>query len=354
MVWRREDVTPDWLTAVLRAAGALGPDGSVAGADFTPIGTGQMADCQRVALTYRGPPGPASVVVKLTSPDPSSRASGVQNSAYLREVRFYQEVAPTVDVPVPRCLFAGIGDDLAEFVLVLEDLGPARAGDQLAGCTADEAALVVEAAAGLHASRWGDPALRRLAWLDVTGAGLELLAVGYPILFDMFCDRYGGELDDRQLAPGRHLAAGLARVLAPPPAPATVQHGDLRADNLLFEAADGAVPVALVDWQVPALGPGVTDVAYFLGTSLPTGERRAHEAALVRAYHRALAGRGVTGYDADRCWEDYRRTSFAGYLMGTAASVMVERTERGDQMFLAMVRRSAAQIDDLEAIALTS
>ncbi len=354
MVWRQIDVTPAWLTLVLRAAGRLA-DGAVASATLTPIGTGQMAESYRAALTYVGPAdGPDTVVVKITSADESSRASGVQTAAYLREVRFYQELAPTLDVCVPRCLFAGIGENLADFVLVLEDLGPARPGDQLAGCTPDEAALVMEAAAGLHASRWGDAALAALDWLDVARDGREVLAVGYPLLFDAFCQRYGDRLAPDDLAPGRHLVDHLAEVLAPVDVPSTVQHGDLRCDNLLFDAAGGRLPLAVLDWQVPALGHGVTDVAYFLGTSVPVEDRRRHEDSLVRRYHGALEARGVRHYPWAACWDGYRRSSFAGYLMGTAASMLVGQTPRGDEMFLAMVRRSAAQVGDLGAIALTS
>ena len=64
--------------------------------------------------------------------------------------------------------------------------------------------------------------------------------------------------------------------------------------------------VAAVDWQTVALGLPARDVAYFLGTSLAVDDRRAHEQALVAAYHGALAGHGVGGYTLDECWDDYR------------------------------------------------
>jgi hypothetical protein len=40
--------------------------------------------------------------------------------------------------------------------------------------------------------------------------------------------------------------------------------------------------------------------------------------------------------------------------MAIGASVMVVQTPRGDEMFLTMIRRHGAQIDDLEAVALLS
>ena len=78
-------------------------------------------------------------------------------------------------------------------------------------------------------------------------------------------------------------------------------------------------------------------------------EPRAHEDALVRDYHRGLEAAGVTGYDWEQCWTDYRRGTFAGLLMAVAASMLVERTERGDEMFLTMAARHSAHARDLDA-----
>jgi aminoglycoside phosphotransferase (APT) family kinase protein len=142
---------------------------------------------------------------------------------------------------------------------------------------------------------------------------------------------------------------GIAAYLHHQPRPWTVQHADYRLDNLLFGTADSAAPVAVVDWQTVVLGPGAADVSYFLGAGPSVDDRREHEERLVREYHRALMARGVDGYSFDQCFADYRRYAYAGYLMAVGASMMVERTARGDEMFLAMARRHAAQIDDLRS-----
>ena len=69
---------------------------------------------------------------------------------YRSEVEFYTDVAEKVRIPVPRCFYSDISDSGADFVLVLADMAPAVQGDQIAGCTAQEARLAVEALAGLH------------------------------------------------------------------------------------------------------------------------------------------------------------------------------------------------------------
>jgi hypothetical protein len=78
-------------------------------------------------------------------------------------------------------------------------------------------------------------------------------------------------------------------------------------------------------------------------------DRRRHEERLVAVYHDALVAGGVGHYSFDACFTDYRRYAFAGYLMAVGASMLVERTARGDEMFLAMARRHAAQIVDLRS-----
>jgi hypothetical protein len=93
----------------------------------------------------------------------------------------------------------------------------------------------------------------------------------------------------------------------------------------------------------------LSDVAYFIGAGLTAEDRRAHEDTLVRDYHRGLRAAGVTGYGWDECWTDYRRGTFAGLMMAVAASMLVERTARGDEMVLTMAARHSRHVLDLDA-----
>jgi len=351
-VWRPEELGAPWLTAVLVAAGALPAGRRVVDVAQDPVGTGQMADSVRIRLTYdaEAPGAPASVVGKFTPADDTSRSTALALRTSEVEVRFYQEIAPTVGVRTPRCYYAAVDPATASFVLVLEDMAPARQGDQMQGCTPDEAAAALAELSRLHAPRWGDPRLADLEWLVRAGAAVgELL----PLLFDGFVARYGAELDDDVVAVGAHLFARIGAYLDAPAGPRTVQHADYRLDNLLFGGGDGGRPtVTVVDWQTVTLGPGASDVSYFLGAGLPRAARRAHEEALVREYHERLVAGGVAGYGWDDCFTDYRRHAYAGYIMAVGASMLVERTARGDEMFLTMARRHAAQVEDLEAAAL--
>jgi hypothetical protein len=229
--------------------------------------------------------------------------------------------------------------------VLLEDLAPARAGDQIAGCTVDEAAAVIPELAALHGPRWGDPALLDLEWLghpDAESAnGFNQLV---QMLYPGFVERYAGRVEPDVAALAERFVGALDRYLAHRPLPWTVVHGDFRLDNLMF----GGERVAVLDWQTVRLGPATSDVAYFIGSALQPAERRANEEALVREYHTALVATGGS-IEWDDCWRGYRRHGFDGLLMGIIASMLVGRTDRGDDMFMAMVNRHGRQLLDLDA-----
>jgi hypothetical protein len=345
-------VTAEWLGAVLHASGAAGTT-AVRVVRAEPVGTGQMGSSVRYALGWDDPrtAGPASVVCKFASPDPTSRATGLALRTYEVEVNFYRELAATVAVRMPHCHFADIDLSTGEFVLVLEDLAPAVQGDQMAGCTLAEAALAMGELAKLHAPRWADARLAALPWLHRnTPEALALSSQMLPGLLAGFLARYADRLAPEHVTVAERLMGGLGSWFALREPPFTIQHGDYRIDNMLFGTPAGGAPLTVVDWQTAIWGPPLADVAYFLGASLPTEVRRAHEHALVRQYHDAIVARGAGGLDWDRCWRDYRTFTFAGVLMAICASMLVVQTPRGDEMFLTMARRHATHVLDLDAL----
>lgn len=126
-------------------------------------------------------------------------------------------------------------------------------------------------------------------------------------------------------------------------------HGDYRLDNMLFGAAGADRALTVVDWQTVSWGPAFTDLAYFLGCALPAQDRRAHHDALLRAYRAALGpAASVTLADVA---EGVRRQSFFGVMMAIVSSMLVERTERGDLMFMTMLQRHCDHVLDTDALA---
>src|SRR5262249_31174485 len=122
---------------------------------------------------------------------------------------------------------------------------------------------------------------------------------------------------------------------------------DFRLDNLLIDERTSPPKVAVVDWQSMVLQSPLSDLAYFLGASLLPEVRRPIERELVREYHEGLVSHGVRGYDFAPCWDDYRRGAFAGFSVTVIASVIVQETPRGNEMFTAMATRHARHALDL-------
>ncbi len=185
-----------------------------------------------------------------------------------------------------------------------------------------------------------------------TAAGAEYVGSVVAAATDTFVERFAAELDRSDVATLRAAAAVMTPWHQARPHPFAVLHGDYRLDNLLFDP-DGADVVA-VDWQTLAVGPPARDLAYFLGTSLTVDDRRAAERELVAEYHAALCARGVSGYDARQCFDDYRLGQLQGPMITTMGCAFAtgDRSADADAMFLAMATRSCAAIRDLDSLEL--
>jgi hypothetical protein len=329
-------ITAEWTTAVLEQAGLYCTVGKVTA---EPVGTGQMGSCYRLRIQYGAGEGPHRLIVKLPASDPTSRAAG--QLGYRCETSFYREVADRVHVSVPKCYFAAMNDEGNGFTLVLEDLAPAQQGDQIAGCTVDQARAAAVNVAGLHAPTWNDPSLRELDWLIPDLATSAEIAG--PFLVDatkQFMERYTvtpGTAATLQRFADRFVDWARGR-----PEPFALLHSDYRLDNLLFA----------VDWQVVTVGSPLRDVAFLIATGLSSEDRRAGERPIVDAYHRRLVELGVDGYSAERCWDDYRYGLFQGPLITVLGAFVAQATKRGDEMFTIMAERSATAIGDVDAMSL--
>ena len=341
-------ITPDWLNRVLAE---IGHDVDVGRVTTRSIGTGQSAHSERISIHYSRWDGtaPKSLVAKLPHPDPTSRATGHVHGSYARETNFYRFIAPTVKIHTPRCYYAAIDSANSDFVLLLEDLAPARQGDQMHGCSLAVAECAMREVAGLHAPRWGDPALLDHHFLaGATGQG----GVGRQLFEPFwagFLARYRNRLTDELVRVGEGLLEHYDTYVRTYPGARCATHGDYRLDNVLITETAGVVRLAVVDWQTAGVGCGASDVAYFLGAGLLPDARRTHEKDLLHIYHDALAGYGVHNYSFEQLWHDYTWYSYAGYVMAVVASMLVVQTPRGDEMFMTMATRHGQHIIDLEA-----
>jgi hypothetical protein len=265
---------------------------------------------------------------------------------YEREVRFYRELAPRLGGPLAGCHVAVFDPDGGWFTLLLEDAAPAVQGDQIAGCSITQARLAVHELAKLHAPVFGDLELAAAPWLNQANPLNQAVMTS---LLGAFLERYADRVSAEHQDVCRGFVASLDDWVADRRPPLGLVHGDYRLDNMLFGAAEAPRRFVVVDWQTVSWGAAMTDLSYFLGASLTVEDRRASEEMLVGEYFEQLYAHGVRGLSWDECWLGYRRQCFLGLLMTVGPAVIVERTERGDDMFMVAVSRFAQQALDLDA-----
>ncbi len=330
-------VTPEWLTARLRAAGLL-PRGVVTHVAWQPIGTGQVGDSARFTLTYDPPgAGPATLAGKFPAADPTSRGTAAVFGLYRKEVGFYRELHPHLGVRVPKVIAAELAENGVDFVLLFEDLGPARGGDQIAGCSLADARAAIQQAAALHAPSWGNSEVLTREWLKPPANLADQIRTLYPQAQATFRDRYAGTLEPEYMAVCEALAEAGELWFGREHEASALIHGDFRLDNMLFDIAGGDEPIGVLDWQTVAVGDPFTDIGYFLGCGIGPALSRAHEDELFALYLAEMAERGVT-LSREAVWDDYRRGVLHGVSTAVFSAAFVERTERGDANFLSMAR----------------
>ena len=344
LIERPTDLTADRLTDIL---------GGAAVRDFTVerIGTGQMSECYRVALTYaEEKAGPASVVLKVAAADPSSRQTGLAMGLYEREVEFYTSTAPGLDGPIAPCYHAAYDPATGAFDLVLGDAAPAVVGDEISGATAEQARLALSQLALVHGPLLDD---QTLAANDRVNRESPVNQALIAALYAGFIERYRDQIAEQHRDVCERLVQTFDAYLAAEAernGPRGLIHGDYRLDNMLFGQPGADRPLTVVDWQTVTWGPAFTDVAYFLGCALPIERRREHYDTLLAAYTEALGP--AAGVTVDDVREGVRRQSFFGVLMSIVSPMLVERTERGDQMFMAMIARHCQHVLDTDALAI--
>jgi hypothetical protein len=250
---------------------------------------------------------------------------------------------------VAACHHAAYDPATGVFDLLLGDAAPAVVGDEIRGATVEQATLALTQLCRLHGPLLGDPALAGAEWIN-RGSPLNqgLLTALYAGFAERYadqiapehrdvCERLVATFDEYMTQEGERGAQGLV-------------HGDYRLDNLLFGEAGADRPLTVVDWQTVTWGPAQTDVAYFLGCALPVQQRREHYDDLLWAYHSALGPDSPLRLDEIR--EGVRRQSFFGVLMTIVSPMLVERTERGDLMFMTMLDRHCSHVLDTDALAI--
>jgi Phosphotransferase enzyme family len=208
---------------------------SVLGAD---AGTSSRA---RLSLTGDGVP--KTVFVKIGAETAATRLMGELGQLGHTEVRFYRQLASDL-TGLPKAYGAAFDTWTGRYLLVLEDL-PAEScefPDTLHPLSTDQASLIVELLAALHATFWDRfPPDRRgpLGWLYTPSGDVTSLLTG--ALMNTSIKR----LAERSTIPvedGRFIAENyraVAALIDTPPH--TVMHGDAHPGNVYFREGNAGL-----------------------------------------------------------------------------------------------------------------
>jgi hypothetical protein len=288
---------------------------------------------------------PQTVFVKLQPFLPEQRQFLRATGLGVAEARFYAAVGDELPVRAPRVWHSSFDEEQAHFVMVLEDL--VASGCRFPGPDDPEvlavATSLVDELALLHAHYWGN----ELDWLgthavsarstkeqrkNIGGAtaivrsALEQFGADMPIAF-----RQLGEL---YVARSREVAALWSDGIS------TLIHGDDHIGNLFVDQGRAG----FFDWAVASRFPGMRDVAYFLGNSLPAAVRRVEEGALLERYRAALARRGIV-LEPGLQHEQYRLFTVYTWISATTTAAMGSRWQPAAAARAAMERTTRAVID---------
>ena len=352
------DITPQWLTEALSSTGTF-PNVVVTSLCLESIAeltcAGQLA---RLHLSFNQSQStlPRTLVAKLHAPDEPLRAKTRPFTPDKCEILFYQQLARETNLRTPHCYYSAMNVTHGKYVRILEDLAPAKVGDQIKGSTAEETALALRAIAGFHARWWQSKKLEGFDWLVSSPTDSDSIARWvldqYQKAFPIFVSKVGVLLTDAAKAFGEQLPEKLTDKSQFRKPPRTLVHGDFRLENVFFGASLGKSGFAVIDWQDISRGEGVWDVAWFIGGCLQvTPERQVEEQQLLKIYYETLKANGVNGYTFKACWEDYRLAMSRYFVQAVlmVASLNPEN-DRENKLAQAVAERFIAAIIDLRLI----
>jgi hypothetical protein len=351
-----DDIDPQWLTEALGSQLPAGATVRSFSVETIGTGVGLMGLLYRLTIEYDGDPkgvAPPTAIVKLPVLIDATRQVSLAYRLYEKEVAFYRHLAAETPLQTPDIYFADHDPETDDFVLVMQDVGHLRAGDQIAGCAREDALAAVAALARHHSAFWNDNRFGtdELAWLPFGSDSPtpEGVVQSFAVNWQPLVDFIGDDLSPDIKTVGEWLPGAARDLLSVPDGhPITVAHGDYRLDNLFF---DDRRTVTALDWQIVTKTVGGYDFAYFVSQSLTAADRRQFVDDLVATYLGTLAEAGIT-YPEDQFWLDVRRN----LLFCLVYPVQVMALDLTDPRSAALVReltqRASSAITEMGALEL--
>ena len=267
-----DELNKEWLS------GALGKP--VESFEICPIGGGKgnLGDLVLVSMENS-----EQVVAKFAADRQESLNAAKRSGLFEREIKFYHELAPKLDLRLPKLFASAYDPSSAYFIMLLEYLEPIKDSDSINGIGVDYTRQVLTELSKLHTqgrdlvdTPWVQTMISQHRINNLT----IMIERGWPVLQEI-CGELVDPLKDINLIERFLETMSYLNTLDQ-----TIVHGDVKPDNLIISNQG----VVIIDWQGFGTGPPAWDIAYCMCQCLTTEERRTYESELLSTYPHDLVG----------------------------------------------------------------
>jgi thiamine kinase-like enzyme len=313
-------ITPDWLTQILRQRGYLdqghvvsvatqsNPSNSTEGPGF------QNSNRLEIQYSFEATPSaPPRLYLK-------AQDGALHKSAGEREVTFYLSVAAQMpEPPAPLCFDAAYDPESGAYHLLLEDISEThRTVHPEEPVTRSDLDGMLDALARLHAHWWGHLQLGQAIGTMPTSEEIRTSFGQLRNVFPQYVDYLGDRLSVERRRIYEKVLDKYGEVLShrlTQRETLTLVHDDAHAGNFLLPRQTAGGRVYLIDWQQWDIQVGLHDIAYLIALFWYPERRARLEQAAVKAYHSRLLQYGVGHYSWLACWDDYRMQAIGNLLV---------------------------------------
>jgi aminoglycoside phosphotransferase (APT) family kinase protein len=290
------EVTDQWLIDILSSQQAFADD-PISSVDRQSVGDGigQVGEFNKVVVTTESSKQ-TTLFLKLRAPIEGMHAVALRYKMYEKEVRFYNELAAQMDVRTPEVYYADYDPETENVALLMEFLDGWHSPDQITGASHNQTLAAIKQLAAINTPYWNRT--QDLPWLptmqtDYMQQTISDMAACSDIFFQRFCTELPISKSDfdRIIESWPAILDGLSE------GNLTLTHYDYRVENMFFSSDESEV--AVIDWQlIGALRAG-WDLAYLIGTNIPSEQRRANEQQYIDLYLDCMRDRGVDYSEAE-------------------------------------------------------
>ena len=341
-----EQVTSEWLTAVLRKKGVL-QNGRIQTITPQPLSS-QNSNMTRLLLTYAetdAPELPNSLMLKIVLTEAGEFGAS--------EVDYYVNLP---NAPLLSCYDAAYDGERHAYHLLLKDASETHVVNWERTPTLAYGRTLAEALATLHTHWWGTDRLQKANIQPPTARQIDHnINQARPGLEPLLAHTEG------EIPP--EWAATLPQILAHHPAAMhrrllqdnhfTLIHGDANPGNTLSPIL-GEQPLYLIDrqpfdWSL-TVWLGVFDLAYQMGLWWDTAVRRQLEMDVLHHYHTCLTKQGVTNYNWSQLLTDYKLCLLQQIYVPLNWCTVAEDREKMDWVWLPQLYKIMTAVFDLNCL----